>query len=43
MHGKAVRTKGRFRLFQSMAVSKFATENDLGRAMALTVGTPNDS
>ena len=27
-------TKGRLRLFQSMAVSKFATENDLGRAMA---------
>ena len=26
-------TKGRLRLFQSMAVSKFATENDLGRAM----------
>ena len=27
-------TKGRFRLFQNMAVSRFATENDLGRAMA---------
>ena len=26
-------TKGRLRLFQSTAVSKFATENDLGRAM----------
>jgi len=26
-------TKGRLRLFQSRAVSRFATENDLGRAM----------
>ena len=26
-------TKGRLRLFQNMAVSRFATENDLGRAM----------
>ena len=25
--------KGRLRLFQNMAVSRFATENDLGRAM----------
>ena len=26
-------TKGRLRLIQNMAVSRFATENDLGRAM----------
>ena len=30
-------TKGRLRLFQNMAVSRFATENDLGRAMTLTL------